>query len=290
MSVVYSNVYSSYETDGITSHLSSRAWPCCQASIVAWHCCLYGVLIGGDGDVHHLVLRDERSGVVAENKSPRQDNFDDSVQSDSGDGRSRRAFLKAAVVGSAAVAAVGGASAAGLALAHKVPQLPLRFAGAAEVVSPNEPCAVCTTGTNPDNFVDQDTFNNNESMFLWVRFINIPAGSYTIDVTPTIQSQNSACVPATPLQYQSPHNSVTSWVLPAGGLACHPAKLSDLPGGTSSDSLPASFSTAQIQDLMVAVHLQNGCTTASDVTIHASLKRGSTTVLDCSHSIHINAH
>jgi hypothetical protein len=250
---------------------------------------LYGVLIGGDGDVHHLVLRDERSGVVAENKSPRQDNFDDSVQSDSGDDRSRRAFLKAAVVGSAAVAAVGGASAAGLALTHKVPQLPLRFAGAAEVVSPNAPCAVCTTGTI-EPFQDQDSFNNNESMFLWVRFINVPAGSYTIDVTPPIQPQNAACVPSAPLEYQSAHNSVDSWVLPAGGFACHPAHLSELPAATQSDSLPVSVSPAATSDLMVRVHLQNGCTTASDVTIHASLKSGSTTVLDCSHSIHINAH
>lgn len=226
---------------------------------------------------------------MADNKTPDQDNLGDDVQSDSRDGQSRRAFLKAAVVGSAAVAAVGGASAAGLALTHKAPLNTLRFAGVVTLVSPNDPCAVCTTGTNPDNFVDQDTFNNSESIFLWIRFIGVTAGSYTIDVTPTIQSSGSACVSSAPLQYQSPKNSVSSWILDNGARACHPAKLSDLPSATQTDALPASFTIASTKDLMVAVHLQNACATASDVTITAFLKSGDTTVMHCAHSIHINA-
>ncbi len=225
---------------------------------------------------------------MADEKTRDRDSFGDDMQYASADSQSRRKFLKAAVVGSAAVAAVGGTSAAGLALAQKNPLRTLRFMGVAQLVSPNDPCAVCTTGTNPLDFVDQDTFNFSESIFLWVRFINVPAGNYTIDVTPTIQPQNAACVPATPLQYNSAKNAVTSWVLPAGGLACHPAKLSDLPGGTQTNALPASFTISVVKDLMVSVHLQNGCDAGGTVTITAYLKSGSTTVMHCDHTITIN--
>lgn len=226
---------------------------------------------------------------MAEYMGPGQDNSDDALQFDSGEGQSRRAFLKAAVVGSAAVAAVGSAAAGGLALAHKAPPLTFRFGTSAATISPNDPCAVCTTGTDPTAYADQDTFNNQESLFIWVRFINVPAGSYTLDVTPTIQPSTASCGTATPLTYQSKKSAVTSWVLPAGGLACHPAALTDLPTGTSSDSLPVSFTITSTKDLLVQVHAQNNCTGSRDITITGLLKSGSATVMSCSHKIHINA-
>jgi len=205
------------------------------------------------------------------------------------EGQNRRDLLKAAVVGSAAVAAVAGAATAGLALTGKNPVNPLNRIFSVTEFSPGAPCAICTTGTNPDNFVDETTFNGNQSMFLWIRFLNVPAGSYTIDVSPTIQpSTASSCPTSTPFQYQSPHNAVTQWELPAGNRACHPAKLSDLPSGTSTDALPASFTLASTEDLLVQVHLQFCASTKQTYTVTGSLNQGATVIMSCSNEITIS--
>jgi hypothetical protein len=202
------------------------------------------------------------------------------------DNHTRRALLKAAIVGSAAVATVGGASTAALALSGKRPaNLLVVSSDATPTPSPNDPCAVCTTGTNPADFVDEDTFGNN-SLFLWVRFINVPAGSYSIDVTPMIEPQNTACVAGHPLDYQSDKNNVTSWIFPAGGLACHPHALTDWAGGTQSDTLPASFTTSALQDLAVQVHLNPaGCTGTFTITGTLTNTTTKTVVMQCTHMI-----
>ncbi len=162
----------------------------------------------------------------------------------------------------------------------------LSFVGAqtAATPSPNDPCAVCTTGTDPNNFVDdEDTFGNN-SIFLWVRFINVPVGSYMIDVTPMIQPKGSSCVPATPFVYETPSTNVDFWILPAGGLACHPHALADLPAVTSTTaSLPVSgCTTAATQDLLVRVHMKGACTGTHTVTGLLTNCQGQT-VLSCTH-------
>ncbi|HEX9413063.1 MAG TPA: hypothetical protein VF916_06125, partial [Ktedonobacterales bacterium] len=197
----------------------------------------------------------------------------------------RRTFLKAAVVGTAAVAAVGGAGTAALALSGRKPASLLSFSTPQATPSPEAPCAVCTTGT-VEPFQDENSFGKN-SLFLWIRFINVAAGSYTIDVTPTIQPQGSSCTVSTPFSYQQNMSNVDAWVFAAGGLACHPAMLSDWASGsvTGSDFLPQSFTIATSKDLAVRVHLKGDC--SGTFTVTALLKSGNTTVLSCTHDITI---
>lgn len=230
---------------------------------------------------------------MPENTTPGHDTSHVEMPSESTDGQNRRSFLKAAVVGSATVAAAGAAAAGGLALVNRGnPLKSLGFAFAATQVSPNDPCAVCTTGTDPSNFVDEDTFGHN-SLFLWVRFINVPAGSYKINVTPAIAAKGSNCAdPSKPLEYQenSTGNNVDFWILTAGGLACHPHALTDWGATTStSGALPVScFTTHATQDLAIRVHLKGSCTGAITVTGQL-LDCSDNVIMHCSTSVTITA-
>jgi hypothetical protein len=201
------------------------------------------------------------------------------------EGQSRRTVLKAAVIGSAAVAAVAGAGTAGLALAGKNP---LNRIFTVTQFSPGDPCAICTTGTNPSHFEDETSFNGQQSIFLWIRFLDVPGGTYTIDVSPTIQpSTASSCSTSTPFQYQSTHNAVTQWVLDPGNMACHPEALDDLPSGTHTDALPASFNFTGTKDLLVQVHIQNCASATQTYTVTGSLKQDGSVIMSCSNEITI---
>jgi hypothetical protein len=203
------------------------------------------------------------------------------------EGQSRRDLLKAAVVGSAAVAAVAGAGSAALALTGRKPVINL----VGEFQSPGDPCAVCTSNTTP-TFVDQNTFNCSENIFLWIRFINVPAGSYTVNVTPAIQDssiKNGKCDPSTPFQYSGGGNPVMQWTFAAGPMACHPGTL---PGGaTNHDTISqVSFTvgSGQTKDLQVLVHLQNCAPTNQTVLVTVFLNKvGDGTIRQCTHNITI---
>jgi hypothetical protein len=208
------------------------------------------------------------------------------------EGQSRRDLLKAAVVGSAAVAAAAGAGSAALALTGRKPLNPLNQVEWIIPASQADPCAVCTTETDPSNFITQDTFNGQQSMFLWLRFLNVPGGtgtSYSVDVSPTIQPNGSKlCPTSTPFSYQSPQAAVTQWVLAPQNFACHPHALSEVPGGTQSDSLPASFTFSGMHCLLVQVHL-NYCASGNGIyTVTGYLKQGATVIRSCMHQITIS--
>lgn len=111
-------------------------------------------------------------------------------------GKSRRDFLKAAVIGSAGVAAAGGAAAAALALTGK--QAPLiRFVGS--LMSPTDPCAICfshTTagGTSTTCFDTSGSFNTTNDVFVWVRFLNVTGGASGTTYSADVTNQDTGCV------------------------------------------------------------------------------------------------
>jgi hypothetical protein len=204
------------------------------------------------------------------------------------EGQSRRDLLKAAVVGSAAVAAAAGAGSAALALTGQRSLNPLNQIEWILPGSPGDPCAVCTTDTNENNFSTKNTFNGSESMFLWLRFLNVPGGTYTVDVSPIIQPKSAnSCPTSTPFKYQSANAAVRRWVLPHKNYDCHPRSMSEVPGGTNSDSLPVSFTFTGTSTLLVQVHLDYCAATNQTYTVTTYLKQGNTVIQSCTHDITI---
>jgi hypothetical protein len=203
-------------------------------------------------------------------------------------GQNRRNLLKAAVIGSAAVAATAGAGTAAAALTGRKELNPLNQIAWIIKGSPGDPCAVCTTDTNEDNYATQDTFHG-QSMFLWLRFLNVPAGSYSVDVSPTIQpSTASSCPTSTPFRYQSPQNAVTQWALEPKNFECHPRTLKEVPGGTGSDALPVNFTITATKCLLVQVHLDYCASGNNTYTVTGYLKQGSAVIQSCTHQITIS--
>jgi hypothetical protein len=101
----------------------------------------------------------------------------------SGQGSSRRAFLKAAVIGSAAVAAAGSAGAAALNLTVKKPGAILRLNS--DVASGG--CSGCATGSssNSNDAADFDidckgNASNPGDFYFWFTDPSLAAGSYTL--------------------------------------------------------------------------------------------------------------
>jgi hypothetical protein len=211
--------------------------------------------------------------------------------------QSRRNLLKAAVIGSAAVAATAGVGAGAAALTGRKELNPLDQIAWIIHGSPGDPCAVCTTHTNEANFVTADTFNGNSSMYLWIRFLNVLPGTYKVDVSPTIHdSTASSCPTSAPFRYQSPSSAVTQWALAPKNFECHPHALSELPPGTHTDALPASFTITDTKCLLVLVHLKYCASGDNTYTVTGSLlqKQGTTdtyTVIQtCNHNITIDKH
>lgn len=114
-------------------------------------------------------------------------------------GPNRRDFLKAAVVGSAAVVAAGSATAAALSLSAKRPGPILRLVS--QQIS-SEPCTACVTGSTMDatdalNFdIDLAGHASHPSEFyIWLTSPRLPAGPYgmRLGVGETLCGQPSGC-------------------------------------------------------------------------------------------------
>lgn len=126
---------------------------------------------------------------------------------------------------------------------------------------------------------------------LWLRFLNVPAGTYTVDVSPTIQASTAtSCPTSAPFRYQSPHNAVKLWVLDARNYDCHPLTLNELDTfpQTNADALPATFPiTTSKHCLLAQVHLDLCASGSHTYTVTASLKQGGTVIQSCTHQITI---
>ncbi len=147
-------------------------------------------------------------------------------------GQSRRNILKAAVIGSAAVAATAGVGTAAAALTGNKSLIPLNQIDWIQPGSPGSVCGVCTTDTNCNS---KDIFTGSGSMYLWLRFLNVPANTlgkhYTVGMSPAI---GSSCTTSLPIKYHGSSGAVTQWVLDPKNYECHPHSMGEVPGGTDS--------------------------------------------------------
>ncbi len=187
-------------------------------------------------------------------------------------GSSRRSFLKAAVIGSAAAVAVSGAGAATLTLTGHHTGL-TRFVVLASVSGITAHACTTNTDSSPQ---DKSTFGS-ESLYFWALFKNVPAGTYSLDVSPPITTTSL-------LGYQDPGNSVFMYEYAGGSTTydCHPSTLP-----TSGNVLPAQsvlpiegFTLSADTDLLLEVHLQankvQNTYQTGTVTLTANLYSGST--------------
>jgi hypothetical protein len=212
-------------------------------------------------------------------------------------GQSRRNLLKAAVIGSAAVAATAGATTAALALTGNKSVISLTQVDWILPGSPGYVCDVCTTDQNCNTL---DTLNGKQRLYLWLRFLNVTAGTYWVDVSPTILPYNALCPTQTPFRYHSQggtpqSNSVTVWVLPPKNYECHPHAQSELSGVPHSsfsvlpNNNPTTFTINATQCVLVQVDLDYFCVSGNHTyMITGFLKQGSTINQSCMHQITIS--
>lgn len=200
------------------------------------------------------------------------DEHDDHDDAQVSGGSNRRSFLKAAVVGSAAAVAVSGVGAATLTLTGRHTGLTRFVALGATVSGPTSDA--CTTNTS-DPLAEQTTYNKQESIYLWFKVNNVPGGTYTFNISPTIGG------PLTIVKYQGATSNVHVYEYAGGStsFACHPPSLSGLPKAiATSTALPIHVKFTGTKDLLLQVHLQGKKgNSGGTVNLTVTLYQGSTT-------------
>jgi len=190
-----------------------------------------------------------------------QDDFDQPTQPveiPPTSGRTRRDFLKVAVIGSAAVAAAGGVATAGLALTGKKPAV-IPFLG---VDVSGGVCQACVTSSAPDaadalNFTidDKGHAKNPGDFYLWFSDTGLAAGTYDLSVTITEQGGSTATLDSgTYFEYHG-SNSVKLY-RPAQVVQC-PTSIPDAndvkkSGDTIGDVFPYTHPGG---NLLVSIHM-----------------------------------
>lgn len=197
------------------------------------------------------------------------------------DARSRRTFLKGAVAASASAAAATGAAGALFAFKSHAPVV--LFASGR--LSGGQASCMCASGV-PASATDaleavatpgNPIFPINDPFYLWVPFANVPAGGYTFNITPTVQSAGNGNCTGNPLSYQGASGNVVQYYSYSSAFPCLPSNLSSIASeaGSGSDTLPM-FSALDIGtstiNLLYRVALQSQC--AGAFTVIASLTGG----------------
>jgi hypothetical protein len=207
------------------------------------------------------------------------------------EGQTRRTFLRAAVVGSALAATAVGA---GAAVVRATPLGP-RLLGSVQPVTDQvsgqvvfDPCFEDT------NFISLSSFNVHNgnaspgSFFLWFTAYNLPAGTYTISISPDPGDAT------TPFKLADAGNGAFLFKLAANTASqCPSSDPTDqvAAGHTVDDVFPYTFTGAN-SDLQLKVHLAyDGGTLTSDATYSytGTLQNGAHVTL-ASSTISITAH
>lgn len=188
---------------------------------------------------------------------------EDTDDSQHAEGSSRRSFLKAAVVGSAAAVAVTGVGAATLTLTGRHTGL-TRFVVLTDTIS-GVTADACTTDSSDSV---KDSFH--DSIYFWAKFNHVPKGTYTIDVTPAL--------PTSLVDYQGSGNNVFIYNYPGGdsSFTCNPKTLPNTDDALKKKHyLPVTFTTPSDGDVLLELHLFPAGT--GSVTLTAHLYEGTTT-------------
>lgn len=193
--------------------------------------------------------------------------YEDTNDPQHAEGSSRRSFLKAAVVGSAAAVAVTGVGAATLTLTGRHTGL-TRFVVLGDTIS-GITADACTTDSS-------DAVKNSfhDSIYFWAKFNHVPAGQYTMDISPSLPTPTVDPV----VDYQGGGNNVFIYSYPGGdsSFTCNPSTLPDTNNAinTQMNILPTTFKTLSDGDVLLELHLKPGAT--GTVTLTAELFQGST--------------
>lgn len=198
------------------------------------------------------------------------------------DQTNRRKFLKTLLVSSAVATAGGAATVVAIERVRADPFPSFGFLGATNSPGSSKASA-CTTSTNKNNYAEQSTFNNSESIYLWGLFTNLPGGKYTISIDPTIKAKgNAVCSPTpapNPLEYNGGDSSASDarlYDMSSVSWDCSPSKQSDLPaatrqGGSLESIFSSPVSVAAGDDLQLQIHMHNQCSGARTITVTISL-------------------
>ena len=223
--------------------------------------------------------------------------------------QSRRRFLKAALISSAAGLAAGGATYAAIeSVASTAPISSYTFIGNSG--SPNaQSGSACTTntGSEPDaddagkgksdaaDYDPQTSFNQDEAIFVWAQFRNLPAGIYSFTATCTTKGGSGTtplgtinCGAGQPFKYNGSGSSAVLYNLGKTNPTwptCSPPTPGDLPTQvTAADTVPdlGSYHVTEAgDDLELRIHIKydkynhnsnpGGCTTTGDFTVTVNL-------------------
>jgi hypothetical protein len=193
---------------------------------------------------------------------------------------SRRKFLKTLLVGSAAAAAGGAATYVAIERVGSAPLSNYKFIGATNS-SGASGASACTTGTDPKDYKPQTEYKNSESIFLWGLFTNLPAGSYTMSIDPTIEAKSGAICTTNPFEYNDKSSSKENAQLydlepSAVSWTCSPPKQASLPtrtrgGGSLEDVFSTPITVAAGDDLQIQIHMKNGCDAGGTYQVTISL-------------------
>lgn len=192
--------------------------------------------------------------------------FNESQNEQHAEGSSRRTFLKAAVVGSAAAVAVSGVGAATLTLTGHHTGLKKYLALTDSLSGVHSDACTTTSGD-----VMQDTFGN-DTIFFWAKFDAVPAGTYTIDLSPEPGGSGSI------VDYPNGAGNYVQIVFYAGGdssFTCNPATLPDSNADylAQQASAPVTFTTPSDGDVLFWLHVKgssSGTETLTASLYHAS--------------------
>jgi hypothetical protein len=178
------------------------------------------------------------------------------------EGTSRRNFLRAALVGSAAVVAVGAGADAVLSRTGGVSTIP--FIGT--VGSPPPPPSI--TASLEESALDgcHTTYAGTGQWFPIFTIRNLPAGNYSVDLTQQVNGGSTGIIQpkgtgssTLPWQYSSNGNNIHVDILDAGDAVDCPT-----PGkapGTGSDTLAVAFSVSDLSDVQIYIHIVWGAST-----------------------------
>lgn len=181
-------------------------------------------------------------------------------------GSSRRTFLKAAVVGSAAAVAVSGAGVATLKMTGHHTGL-TKFLVLGDTISGITESA-CTTKSNDTKSTPPDTYNS-ETIFFWFKFNAVPKGTYYFDVSPEPGSSGA------PVYLSSSGASAVQVVAYANGASftCNPPSNPTSGFVAQQSTLPVSFTTTSDGDVLLWLHTK-GNTTGTNLQVTATLYQG----------------
>lgn len=232
----------------------------------------------------------------AEESDPKQE--DAALTEESAKHLARRRLLQAAVATAGAVGATAAASGGSNVFAKSLlyslnpmggggptatPSVPKPTAtktnptATATTTLPQVTCKTCTLNTQPP-FTPQDSFQNSESLFVSFTVHNLPAGSYTLDLTSDTGPDHEFTTTSTPFKLQSAMNAASVQQFPAGTASDCATQEGSTKGNTVADVADVTVTGSSNADVQLVVHLQLNNPNGGTFTFTGTIKQSDNAV------------